>query len=85
MDTTRLSDREIEMLAYVISNKFWIKLKIMLKLHLVCTMLNIPLEIFYFCNEPHIKSMFSYTIRVGALVEHFLEIVWLLFVMMKLK
>ena len=55
MDATRLSDREIGMLDRVISNKRWFKLK----LHLVGTMLNIPLSIFsYFCPEHDIKSMF---------------------------
>ena len=62
MDTTRLSDGEIEMLAFVISNEFRIKSKIELKLHLVCTMLNIPLEIplemSYFRNKYTIGSIF---------------------------
>ena len=58
MDTTRLSDREIEMLAFVISNEFRIKSKIELKLYLVCTMLNIPLEMSYFRNKYTIGSIF---------------------------
>ena len=56
MDTTRLSDREIGMLARVIFNKRLVKLK----LHFLGTMLNIP-QIFafsYFVCERDIKSMF---------------------------
>ena len=51
MDTTRLSDREIGMLARVISNERWFKLK----LHFVRTMLNIP-KMSTFSYD--IKSMF---------------------------
>ena len=57
MDTTRLSDREIEMLARVISNKHWSNLK----LHLVNVVLNIPLDMYtylYFNSESYIKSVF---------------------------
>ena len=53
MDTTRLSDREIDMLARVLSNKYWSTIKF----KLVCAMLNIPLEIFYSCSERDIKSI----------------------------
>ena len=55
MDTTRLSDREIGMLARVISNKRWFKLK----LHFVGTMLNIPqMSTFSYFYERDIKAMF---------------------------
>ena len=57
MDTTRLSDREIGMLARVISNKHWSKLK----LRLVGTMLNIPWDMStfsYFDSGLDITSMF---------------------------
>ena len=66
MDTTRLSDREINMLAGVVSNGFRMKSEIQLKFHLVCTMLNtpliipleMPLEIFYFRKKYSIESIF---------------------------
>ena len=57
MDTTRLSDREINMLTYVIYNKMWSNLQ----LHLFGTILNIPLNMStcpYFYSELDIKSMF---------------------------
>ena len=51
MNTTRLSVREIGMLARVISNTRWFKFKF----HLVGTMLNIPQMYFL---EDDIESMF---------------------------
>ena len=51
MDTTRLSHREIDMLASFISNERWLKFKC----YLVGTMLNIP-QMYFF--EDDIESMF---------------------------
>ena len=56
MDTTRLSDREIDMLARVIFNKRWFQFK----LHFVGTMLNIRPTFPFSCfvDKRDIKSMF---------------------------
>ena len=57
MDTTRLSDREVGMLAGVTFNKH----RSNLKLYLVGTMLNIPLDMYtfsYFNSERDTKSLF---------------------------